>query len=105
MRGHGLLRLELGESWRRSSPENSEVLYWNVGHIVPDARAGVWYLPHSDERSRGLGYFDGSNGRAYNPPHQLLDKPSSIVIDDAGDIWIGTWFDGLYRLQRKKETS
>ena len=73
--------------------------------MVPDARAGVWYLPHRAERSRGLGFFDGSNGGAYNPPHQTLDKPSSIVIDDAGDIWIGTWFDGLYRLQRKRETS
>ena len=37
----------------------------------------------------------------------LLQSSSSktdMVIDVTGDIWVGTWFDGLYRLQRKKGT-
>ncbi len=103
VRSHGLYRYEPSTGWRQYSPENSDVLYWSIGKIVADARAGVWYLPHGEERSRGVGYFDGNTGETYNPPHQVLDKPSSIVVDEQGDIWIGTWFDGLYRLERKQQ--
>ncbi len=92
------------ERWRNHSPGNSDVLYWNVGRIAADPQAGVWYLPHDEERSVGLGYFDGERGARYNPPHRILDRPSSLVVDPQGSVWVGTWFDGLYKLERKAVT-
>ena len=108
--GHGLFSAApsgqgaLMKPWRNHSPANSDVLYWNIGKIVSDPQTGVWYLPHEEERSVGLGYFDGRRGVTYNPPHQVLDRPSSLIVDHQGDVWVGTWFDGLYKLERKAVT-
>jgi len=86
--------------WRHFTPDNSQVLYWTSNHLKADPEKGIWYLPHDDVLSSGLGYFDGITGKSYNPPHKYLHAPSSLVVDPHGSVWMGTWFDGLYKLKR-----
>jgi tetratricopeptide (TPR) repeat protein len=100
LHGGGLVRYRQG-NWEQFTPENSDVQYWSVGHLAADPDQGVWYLPHDDVRSRGLGYFDGNTGRVFNPPHQTLASPSSLLVEPSGVIWVGTWYDGLYQLVRE----
>jgi ligand-binding sensor domain-containing protein len=101
VQGHGLARRSRPEDgpWKIYLPGDSEVLYRSVGEILAHPKRGVWYLPHSTVTSRGLGHFDGQRGRVLNPPHAVLRSPSSMVFDGDGDIWIGTWFDGLYEIE------
>ncbi len=100
LRGGGLVRYQLG-NWEQFTPENSDVQYWSVGKLAADPERGIWYLPHDEVRSRGLGYFDGNTGRVFNPPHQILASPSSLLVEPSGVIWVGTWYDGLYQLVRE----
>lgn len=100
LHGGGLMRYQQG-NWEQFTPDNSDVQYWSVGHLAADPDQGIWYLPHDDVRSRGLGYFEGTRGRVFNPPHQILASPSSLLVEPSGVIWVGTWYDGLYKLARE----
>ncbi|MCP4296887.1 MAG: hypothetical protein GY786_14895, partial [Proteobacteria bacterium] len=100
LNGNGLMRYK-DRKWTHFTPENSDLLYWSLENLVADPKKGIWYLPHGDVRSRGLGLFDGESGKSFNPPHQILPNPSSLVVEPNGVVWIGSWFNGLYRLERK----
>ncbi len=76
-------------------------LYPFIGPIVEDPKKGIWYLPDEDTACKGLAYFDGQTNKLFNPPHAVLEKPSSLAVDGQGNVWIGTWFNGLYKLERK----
>ena len=95
---NGLAR-KVGEQWTAFTPTNSSLPDWSIGRLAPGLTGGVWYIPHAEARSRGLGFFDGTRGHLHNPPHTVLDRPSSIAVDPRGHVWIGTWFDGLYELE------
>ncbi|HEY7651813.1 MAG TPA: exo-alpha-sialidase [Methylomirabilota bacterium] len=95
--GKGLARRS-GDRWTSFTPENSALPDWSIGQLAAAPAGGVWYLVHPEARSRGVGYFDGTQGRRHNPPHTILDRPSSLALDPQGHVWIGTWFDGLYEL-------
>lgn len=95
--GKGLMR-RAGDQWVTFTPANSGLPDWSIGRLVADPVRGVWYIAHPEARSRGVGYFDGTLGQLHNPPHRLLDRPSSLAVDPRGHVWIGTWFDGLYEL-------
>jgi TolB-like protein len=96
--GKGLARRS-GDQWTSFTPGNSALLDWSIGQLAAAPAGGVWYLVHPETRSRGVGYFDGTRGRLHNPPHTILDRPSSLALDPQGHVWIGTWFDGLYELE------
>ncbi|HKW91411.1 MAG TPA: tetratricopeptide repeat protein [Methylomirabilota bacterium] len=96
--GKGLAR-RIGEHWTAFTPKNSPLPDWSIGQLAPGLSGGVWYIAHAEARSRGVGFFDGTRGRVNNPPHTILDRPSSIAVDPRGHVWIGTWFDGLYELE------
>ena len=101
--GLGLSLCVPPDAWKHFRPETSAILYRDIGALAVDRRGGVWYLPHDTVPSVGLGYFDGKKSEVYNPPHALLTKPSSLAVEDDGTVWIGTWFDGLYRLERGRD--
>ena len=98
--GNGLLKYR-DEKFTSFSPENAGLLYWSIDHLTADPQKGIWYLPHDDVASKGLGYFDGENHQVFNPPHTVLPSPSSLVVEPSGIVWVGTWFNGLYRMERK----
>jgi hypothetical protein len=77
-------------------------VYVSVGAIAKDPVKGVWYLPANDIPCQGVVYDDGQTVKIYNPPHDILQKPSSLAVDSQGGVWIGTWFNGLYKLERKQ---
>ena len=95
---NGLVR-RIGDQWTSFTPSNSMLPYWSVGQLAAGSAGGVWYIAHAEARSHGVGYFDGTLGRLHNPPHTILDRPSSLALDREGHVWIGTWFDGLYELE------
>jgi tetratricopeptide (TPR) repeat protein len=94
----GLAR-KVGDQWTVFTPKNSSLPDWSIGQLAPAPGGGVWYIAHAEARSRGIGFFDGTRGGLHNPPHTILDRPSSIAVDPQGHVWIGTWFDGLYELE------
>jgi tetratricopeptide (TPR) repeat protein len=94
----GLAR-RVGEQWTVFTPTSSSLPDWSIGQLAPALDGGVWYIAHAEARSRGVGFFDGTRGELHNPPHTILDRPSSIAVDSQGHVWIGTWFDGLYELE------
>jgi hypothetical protein len=94
----GLAR-KVGDRWMVFTPKNSSLPDWSIGQLAPAPGGGVWYITHAEARSRGVGFFDGTRGGLANPPHTILDRPSSIAVDPQGHVWIGTWFDGLYELE------
>ena len=77
-------------------------VYASIGPIAQDPVKGLWYLPDDDTPCKGVVYFDGLTHKVYNPPHATLEKPSSLAVDAQGNVWIGTWFNGLYKLERKR---
>lgn len=77
-------------------------IYPEIGRIVQDAKGGIWYFSAEDAPSKGLAYFDGQTNKLYNPPHGMFTQPSGLAVDHHGDVWVGTWFNGLYKLQLRK---
>jgi len=100
--GQGLLRLKNG-IWKTFSTANSKVAYDRIGVLSPDRSNGIWYAAHGETQSFGVGYFDGKNHELFNPPQRFIDKPSALDVDVHGKVWIGTWFDGVYILERNKK--
>jgi len=105
-----------GDSWMPANPEEGpstkrkaliaqikNPVYKAIGAIAKDPVNGVWYLPADDIPCRGVVYDNGKIGKIYNPPHDVLSKPSSLAVDSQGGVWIGTWFNGLYKLERRRE--
>jgi tetratricopeptide (TPR) repeat protein len=106
----------LGQTWRRAAAPSERPsvkrqallsqlknpVYAGIGSLEADRNGGIWYLPDSETPSRGLAHFNGRTHRLYNPPHETLDRPSSLAVNKNGDVWIGTWFRGLYKLERKR---
>lgn len=77
-------------------------VYPSIGQAVKDPSGGIWYLPADDIPSKGVAYFDGKTNKLYNPPHAILAKPSGLAVDHHGVVWIGTWFNGLYKMEKSK---
>ena len=102
LNGNGLLQYD-GKHWVSFTPENSLLSYHSIGKLESDPTGGVWFIAHEETLSRGLGHFDGRTEQLYNPPHRVLDKPSSLAVDQNGHVWVGTWFDGLYSLKPRQD--
>ena len=97
--GSGLHRFD-GRSWHQLAGERSGVPYRSIGAIAPDPRGGVWLIAHPQVRSSGLVHVHDSETNVYNPPDRLLHAPTGLSIGPDGDVWIGTAFDGVYKLER-----
>jgi len=100
--GKGLVRFKNG-TWKTFSTANSKVAYDRIGVLSPDRSNGIWYAAHGETQSFGVGYFDGKNHELFNPPQRFIEKPSSLDVDAQGKVWIGTWFNGVYILERNKK--
>ena len=75
--------------------------YRSVMTIRPDPDKGVWMLPGPEEASRGVLYSDGGRSLLLNPPDRIIQAPTGVGVDANGVVWIGTAFDGLFRLEPK----
>jgi hypothetical protein len=60
-------------------------------------------MPDARQLSTGIIYSDGSSSTLYNSPDKKLNAPTGLAINKAGQIWIGTAFDGLFELKRAKQ--
>ena len=96
--GEGLMRFK-DNKWEHFTPENSPINYWSIDRMAGDKKKGIWFLPHDDVVSQGIAYFDGNKGVMVNPPYNVFNAPSSIVVEDEDTLWIGSWFDGVYQLK------
>jgi len=104
--GKGLWRYQKNR-WEQFTPENSPILYSSIKYLKADAQGGIWYLPGDDIPVRpegGLGYFRDGKHQGFHPPHRWLEKTSGLDLDEEGNVWIGTWFDGLFELKRNKQS-
>jgi TolB-like protein len=73
--------------------------YQSVMTIRPDPDKGVWMLPGPEEVSHGVLYSDGARSLLLNPPDRIIQAPTGVGVDARGVVWIGTAFDGLFRLE------
>ncbi|MEZ0262245.1 MAG: FlgO family outer membrane protein [Alphaproteobacteria bacterium] len=65
------------------------------------AKGGVWFLPAPYAAGGGVGFFDGSKAKIYNPPsHRIFDTIDFDVASD-GSVWVGSESSGIYRFERK----
>jgi TolB-like protein len=74
--------------------------YPAVAALAADRQAGVWLIPDPGLRSAGLVHVDDARVRVYNPPERGLLAPTGLSVGPGGDIWVGTAFHGVYRLER-----
>ncbi len=65
----------------------------NVSALEMDADGRLWVGTLS-----GLDYFDRSTGRFIHMGIPGLKSVISMMIDQTGQLWVGTWGDGLFRL-------
>ncbi len=100
--GEGLSRYQKGK-WKTFSTKTSKVAYDRIGTLTPDKSRGVWYVAHGEMRSFGVGFFDGKEHGLYNPSQRFIEKPSSLDVGPKGNVWLGTWFDGVYQLVKSKK--
>jgi len=76
----------------------------SVPAIVQDEQGFLWFGTHA-----GLNRYDGHGFKVYQHDPQ---EPGSLgvngirhlALDQAGDLWIGTWRGGLERFVRESET-
>ncbi len=73
--------------------------YKTVGKMLADRQAGVWITAGDSTHSRGLVHHTGKSMRWFNPPSRTLTAPTGIAQDRKGNIWVGTSFHGLFRLE------
>ncbi len=99
--GKGLARFK-NNKWKMFSPQNSSIAYDRIGMLIPASEKGIWYGADGQARSFGIGYFDGVSNTLYNPPQRFIDTPSALDIDRQGRVWVGTWYDGVYKLDRRE---
>jgi ligand-binding sensor domain-containing protein len=72
--------------------------YRGVKSLKADAQDRVWFLPPDEEVSKGVVRFDGKKAALFDLEDDPLVQPSSLSLDPAGHVWVGTWSDGLYEL-------
>ena len=100
--GKGVFHLK-ERQWSGLAPieQGSVQPYQSVMAIRPDPDKGVWMLPGPEEASRGVLYSNGARSLLLNPPDRIITAPTGVGVDASGIVWIGTAFDGLYRLEPK----
>jgi DNA-binding NtrC family response regulator/ligand-binding sensor domain-containing protein len=75
----------------------------HVKYIIQDHLGFIWFTTQN-----GLVKYDGYDFKIYAPepnnPQSLSTRdPISVIEDHLGDLWIGTWSDGLIKFDRKTE--
>lgn len=71
-----------------------QLLLTSKGELWVGTEAGVCYY---DSLKQSFCLFDGKEGRAFCPKVSVI----ALYEDKHGNIWIGTWADGLLRYDRK----
>ena len=103
---------ESGNAWTtgetgiyKIDPENGEILFF---HPTPGPTFG-WYGMHIDDQNHiwmikdSMRCFDPDAGtfttfKGTNPAESFNQSgPLSIVEDPAGDLWVGTWYYGIWK--------
>ena len=87
------------DGWRLIGADEAAP-YRHVSELHADADAGVWMMPGAKEHSRGVAWSNGVDTVLYNAPDRRIHAPTGMGVDQDGIVWIGTAFDGLYRLER-----
>jgi ligand-binding sensor domain-containing protein len=90
------------DQWKQHEESSNELshLFKSIGIIRKDPKNGVWLMSDSDVQSHGILHTDGHTTTLYNPPDRILKAPTGLSVDPIGNVWIGTAFDGMFRLQR-----
>jgi ligand-binding sensor domain-containing protein len=91
-----------GHRWTHRVSGTGGLPYRTLAALRCDPKGGLWFLPGPDEKPQGLGFYDGSKVRLHNPPHALLPAASALDLDQQGNVWIGTPFDGVYQFRRNR---
>jgi DNA-binding NtrC family response regulator/ligand-binding sensor domain-containing protein len=98
-----------------SLPQNDELIFQHltvsdglpnnhVKCIIQDHLGFIWFTTQN-----GLVKYDGYTFKIYTPepnnPSSISTRdPISVIEDHQGDLWIGTWSDGLIKFDRETET-
>ncbi len=75
-----------------------------IDDIIQDARGFLWFATED-----GLNRYDGYEFKVYyNDPHDTtsIADPNvmTMVADDSGNVWLGSYFGGLNRYDAARET-
>jgi len=89
-----------GGAWSHIGPGSRRLPYTTIGSIRADAEEGIWMIPHPRIRSVGLAYLRRDDTVIFNPPDRRLEAPTGLSIGRDGDIWLGSAFHGVYKLER-----
>lgn len=74
--------------------ERPEAFYF-MG-VAEDNESNVWFLSHE----RGVSCFDGTRMKYYEiGTNELASNPLVVYCDREGTVWVGTEYDGLWRLK------
>jgi hypothetical protein len=98
--GNAGLHRRSRKGWLHIAPGTTRLPYTAIGSIRADTEDGVWLLPHPGIRSIGLAHFRRDETELLNPPDRRLEAPTGLSVGPDGDIWLGTAYHGVYKLER-----
>ena len=73
----------------------------HITDIISDSENRLWVSSISLKKDGGVSVYDGRDWKSYsNSKQDADDKPGNIITlmeDSAGNIWAGSWGNGVYR--------
>lgn len=94
MTGIGLW-VRQGDAWVPEQPDELQPFVWGWG-LVPARAGGYWILA----RQGLLRLRDEPTARADPRVKPPIEAPSCVEETADGDVWVGTWSNGLYHRDR-----
>ncbi len=93
----GVSRLDREGNWFHFSSSNSGLINDHIISIVPQSPDHIWFVT-----PEGISVFDGQNWMSYTSRNSPLGSfvPTCLVIDKAGNKWIGTEGGGLFEMDK-----
>ena len=101
---NGLVKIK-DDNWEVFLPNNSEIGGWDINDITIDSGNNVWF---GFFWGQGISKYDGNNWKHYNT---VFDSSKggidalSIDLDEKGNLWIGTLYQGLIQFNEQKIVS
>lgn len=97
------------KNWTIYTRANSDIPNDFINKLALDIEGSVWMISGEYNKYNYLTKYDSKNWITYNIPDTFLTdhklSPTAFVIDDKGNKWIGTYYNGIIKFDNTNWTN